>query len=505
MNAVRDRRAGVLVHPTALPGPYGVGDVGPAARALLAWLEAAGQRVWQMLPLHPVHPSGSPYASPSAFAGEPLLLSIDDLVSERLLLTTEKPYGAGGGRGWVDWDEVRVRKGAALRIAADRLRAEVDVVQWAEERPELQDWAMFLALASELGPDWSTWPEALRDRDPAVLSSARDRLADEVERALALQWLFDLQWSRLREEAHGRGIELWGDVPIFVSLASADVWAAPQRWRLGPDRRPTVVSGVPPDAFSAEGQLWGHPLYDEAVHAAEGYAWWVARLRRVLGWVDRVRIDHFRGFEAVWEIPADASDARRGRWVPGAGAPLLDALHQAFPTMPFVAEDLGIITDDVRALRDRYALPGMVILQFAFSGDPRSRWRHHHPYLPHNHRPNQVCFTGTHDNDTILGWYRGTDEGTRDHVRGYLGVPDTEAAWAVMRAAWRSPCDTAIVPIQDLLGRGSEARFNVPGRSEGNWSWRIDQDPLPLGLAGGIAREVTLSGRDRPPRVGYPE
>jgi 4-alpha-glucanotransferase len=301
-------------------------------------------------------------------------------------------------------------------------------------------------------------------------------------------------------------VELWGDAPIFVGLVSADVWAAPSRWRLGTDRRPTVVSGVPPDAFSVDGQLWGHPLYDDAAHAAEGHAWWVARLRRMLTQVDRVRIDHFRGFEAVWEVAADATDARGGRWVPGAGRSLLDALRAAFPAMPFVAEDLGVITDEVRALRDAYGLPGMVILQFGFCGPPSGMptqragadrsdlERHRHPYLPHNHVPNRVCYTGTHDNDTVLGWFRGTDEGTRAHVRAYLGCRDEELPWAMLRAAWRSPCDAAVVPLQDLLAIGSEGRMNVPGLVEGNWSWRF-RDPLSLDLADAVLEQVTLSGR----------
>lgn len=504
------RRAGVLLHPTSLPGPYGVGDVGPAARAFLGWLESAGQRIWQVLPLNPVDHAGCPYAAPSAFASEPLLLSIDDLVDDGLLRTTDKPYptAAGGGRGRVDWPGVRASKGAALTVAADRLRAAVDVVAWGDARPELATWALYRALAGEHGAAWWTWPEALRERDPAAIAAARDRLAVEVDRELALQMLFDRQWDRLRAEARGRGVELWGDAPIFVSHASADVWACPSRWRLGADRRPSVVSGVPPDAFSVDGQLWGHPLYDEAVHAAEGYAWWIARMGRALSQVDRVRIDHFRGFEAVWEVAADAADARGGRWIPGAGRGLLDAFARSFPTLPFVAEDLGVITDDVRALRDAYHLPGMVILQFAFCGPPAgaSGWgtrigadrrdveRHRHPYLPHNHRADQVCYTGTHDNDTAMGWFRGTDEGTRAHLRAYLGCTDEDMPWALLRTAWRSPCAAAIVPLQDLLAVGSEGRMNVPGRVDGNWAWRFTE-PLPLELAVAITEQVTLSGR----------
>ncbi|MEQ1504270.1 MAG: 4-alpha-glucanotransferase [Myxococcota bacterium] len=498
---MKRRASGVLLHPTSLPGPYGIGDVGPGARGFLQWLDAAGQRIWQVLPLNPVDHAGCPYASPSAFASEPLLLSIDDLVDDRLLRSAEKPY-APDRAGRVDWAGVRARKGAALRLAADRLRTEVDLRAWAQTQPELATWATYKALADELGAPWPVWPEALRDRAPDALAAAADRLAGPIERELALQWLFDRQWDRLRTEAKGRGIALWGDVPIFVGLACADPWSAPWRWRLDGDRRPVVVSGVPPDAFSVDGQLWGHPLYDEEAHRREGFTWWIARMRRVLTQVDRVRIDHFRGFEAVWEVAAHATDARGGRWIPGPGRPLLDALRAAFGDprtgeMPFVAEDLGVITDDVKALRDAYHLPGMVILQFAFNGDALDRGRHDHGYLPHNHRPHQVCYTGTHDNDTALGWYRGTDEGTRGHVREYLAASDDDQPWALVRAALRSVCDTVVVPIQDLLGKGSEARVNVPGRVDGNWSWRMDDEPLSLSLAGRVAHEVLLSGRSR--------
>jgi 4-alpha-glucanotransferase len=303
------RRAGILLHPSSLPGPYGIGEIGPAARDWLAWLSAAGQRIWQVLPLNPVDFAGCPYASPSAFAHEPLLLSIDDLVADGWLTTAEKPY-ARGSRGKVDWPQVRADKLPALRKAADRVRANLDVVRWAEAHPELGTWALYRAIEDEQGRNWPEWPKELRDRDPDALAAARDRLSDAVERELALQWLFDLQWGRLRTDAHRRGIELWGDVPFFVSWICADLWERPDRWRLDADRRPLVVSGVPPDAFTADGQLWGHPQYDEAAHRAEGHAWWIARFRRALSTVDKVRIDHFRGMQAVWEVAADADNAR---------------------------------------------------------------------------------------------------------------------------------------------------------------------------------------------------
>ncbi len=489
------RRAGILLHPSSLPGPFGIGEIGPAARSWLAWLDAAGQRIWQILPLTVVDGDGCPYASPTTFAHEPLLLSLDDLVEDGWLLHGEKVY-APQRSGPVDWREVRDRKGPALRAAADRVRSGVDLEAWVASHPsgeELRTWAAFRAIAREHGPTWTRWPEPLRHRDPAALASVIDQQRAHHDRELALQWLFDLQWRRLREEAERRGIELWGDVPIFVNLESADVWRRPHLWRLDAQGEPIAISGVPPDAFSAEGQLWGHPLYAEEAHRSEGHAWWIARMRRELQGTHRVRIDHFRGFESVWEVPAHTRDARLGRWVPGAGAPLLEALLAACPPVegapPFVAEDLGVVTDEVRVLRDQFGLPGMVILQFAFGAGAD------HPYLPHHHRPNQVCYTGTHDNDTAVGYWRAADEGTRDHARRYLAVPDNEWPWAVVRAAWRSVCDTAIVPIQDVLGLGSEARMNVPGVARGNWTFRMAPEATTITLAHALAEQARLSGR----------
>lgn len=498
------RRAGVLLHPSSLPGPFGVGEIGPAARELLAWLEAADQRVWQVLPLNPVDDEGCPYASPSAFAREPLLLSCDDLCEDGWLKSAEKPY-APGRPGTVDWRGVRERKTPALLTAADRVRGSIDLAAYERQQPEIAAYALYRAIDAEQQKGWPWWPQPLRDRDPDALASARDRLSVSVERELALQWLFDTQWERLRTEARIRGIELWGDVPIFVGWVSSDVWERPHLWRLDADRNPVAVSGVPPDAFSENGQLWGHPMYDEDAHRAEGHAWWLARMERTLRSVDRVRIDHFRGIEAVWESPAGAQDARGGRWIPGPGVPLMEALRSRFPTMPFVAEDLGVITDEVRAIRDAYGLPGMVILQFAFGGDPADPQRSQHPYLPHNHRPNQVCFTGTHDNDTLAGWYSTAHDAERDHVRRYLGATDRDLPWSLLREAWRSVANTTIVPMQDLLGLGSDARMNIPGvTGGGNWSWRMRHESLSLVLAQRVAEQVRLFGRGRPGGVREP-
>ncbi len=482
------RQAGVLLHPTSLPGPYGVGEIGPAARELLAWMDAAELRVWQVLPLLPVDEHGSPYASPSSFAHEPMLLSVDDLVRDGWLQGREKPY-APGRPGRIDWAAVRQRKGEALLLAADRVCAAIDLTTWTADHPALETWALYRALTAEQKAPWPAWPIDLR--------SARDRLTTEVERELALQWLFAQQWTALREQAASRGIELWGDVPFFVGWISADVWSRPELFRLDPAGRLLAVSGVPPDAFSATGQLWGHPLMDEAAHAREGHAWWIARLRHALGDVDRVRIDHFRGIAETWEVPAGAVDAREGRWIPGPGVELLESIAAAFPAMPFLAEDLGVITPDVEELRDRFGLPGMAVLQFAFGAlgeaDPE---KGEHPYLPHHHRPRQVVYTGTHDNDTTLGWYRAAPLEMKHHLRRYLAVEDRDLPWALLVAAWRSVCATAIAPMQDLLALGSEARLNTPGTaSPANWSWRMRPEALTVVLAARIAEQVRLSGR----------
>lgn len=481
------RRAGVLLHPTSLPGPYGIGDIGPAAREWLAWMDSADLRVWQVLPLHPIDPWGSPYAADSSVALEPLLLSIDQLVDDGWLLARERPL-APGPANTVDWAWVRKEKQRALVRAADRVAASGELDR-AKEPPEIADYALYRALKENLEAPWVAWPEALKHRDDKALASIRDGLSTEIDRHRALQWLLRKQWSGLRTAARVRGIEIWGDIPFFVPHDSADVWSHPELWRLDETGQPLVVSGVPPDAFSDDGQLWGHPLYDEAAHLAAGHGWWITRMGRLLELVDRVRIDHFRGMESVWEVPADATTAKDGKWVPGPRQPLLKALAAAHGTDPFIAEDLGVITDEVRALLDEFDLPGMVILQFAFDGSPN------HPYLPHKHRPNQVCYTGTHDNQTSLGWFLSRGDEERDRVRRYLAVPDKDMPWAMVRAAWRSPADTAIVPLQDLLALDDAARLNKPGTTERNWAWRTHAEAFSLALAARVAGEVRISGR----------
>jgi len=484
------RRAGVLLHPTSLPGPYGIGDIGPAAREWLAWMDSAELRIWQVLPVHPIDPWGSPYAADSSVAIEPLLLSIDTLVEDGWLLSRERPLAPGPAHA-VDWAWVRAEKTRALLRAADRVVASGELDR-SPESPAIARYALYRALKDEHGTAWSEWPEAVRHRDASALTSAQDRLRTGIDRHRALQWLVGRQWSALRTAARVRGIEIWGDIPFFVPHDSVDVWSQPELWRLDDEGSPTVISGVPPDAFSEDGQLWGHPLYDEDAHRADGYAWWRSRMRHLLDRVDRVRIDHFRGVEAVWENPATSTTAQDGRWVPGPGRRLLQAFADDFGTDRFIAEDLGVITDEVRELLAAFELPGMVILQFAFDGEPN------HPYLPHQHVRNQVCYTGTHDNQTSLGWFLSRGHEERDRVRRYLAVPDKDMPWALVRSAWRSVADTAIVPLQDLLALGDEARLNQPGTTDGNWAWRTHAEAFSLALASRVAGEVQISGRAAP-------
>lgn len=482
------RAAGVLLHPSSLPGASGIGEIGPAAREFVDWLAASGHRIWQVLPMHPVDAWGCPYAAASAHAGEPLMLSLDDMVRDGWLQPSERPYAPPSTT--VDFAAVRKRKGVALRLAADRVVASVDLLAWAEapERGWVRTWARYDALAMAHGPDWTRWPAALAQREPHALAAADVVHRDDQQRSIALQWLFETQWSALRAHAAEAGVQLWGDVPYFVGLWSADVWSDPEGWRLQPNGQPTVISGVPPDAFSPTGQRWGHPLYNDALRAKRGFTGWIERMQTAIARHDCVRIDHFRGIAGVWEIPADAPDASSGRWIPGPGAPLLDALRARWPELPLIAEDLGVITDDVEALRDNYGLPGMAILQFAFDGDDQ-------PYQPHRHRRRLVVFTGTHDNTTLRGWVHDTDEPSRDRARRYLGTDDRGLPWAMCRAAWQSVAETAIIPMQDLLSLGADARMNLPGVQEGNWSWRMGSGAMNVALAGRVREQLVLAGR----------
>lgn len=500
--------AGILLHPTSLPGPHGIGDIGPAAREFASILQSMGQSLWQMLPLGPTGYGDSPYQSPGSFAGNPLLISPDDLVSDGLLDPAEAVGAPGGDGERVDFGALIPWKTALLdrvsaewpRRAAASLRRSFERFR-AAESGWLEEFSLFSAIKRENeGRAWTEWPAPLARRDGAALERARRRLAASIESIRLQQFLFDHQWRRLRREAHHRGLRLVGDAPIFVAHDSADVWANRRLFALDADGRPEVVAGVPPDYFSATGQLWGNPLYRWDVHAEDGYAWWIARLRRVLSKVDLVRLDHFRGFEAYWEVPAGEPTAVHGHWVPGPRDAFLRAVRAALGGLPILAEDLGLITEEVHALRRRFHLPGMLVLQFTVEGLLESS-----PRIPEEADPNTVMYTGTHDNDTTAGWFRAApgEDSTQDADRhrrvreaflAYVGGTGDEASWAMIDLAWRSPARMAVTPLQDVLGLGSEARMNLPGRPWGNWKWRMRE--------GVVTPEIAARLRDLTARHG---
>jgi 4-alpha-glucanotransferase len=465
------RRSGVLLHPTSLPGRFGIGTIGPEAHLFTQWLRRAGQSLWQILPLTPVDYLGCPYASPSAFASNPLLISLPTLIDDGWLDSDDvalRELAGPGPRGVsrVDYDHQLLHRLPAVRRAAAR------VVERGADGLDA-----FVASESFWLDPWAEW--AAR-RDPST--------TPDLERAI--QFLFDQQWQRLRAACRQAGIALVGDLPIFVSGDSADVDTWPELFKLGDEGKPGVVAGVPPDAFSETGQLWGNPLYDWEAHAAQDWQWWKQRVRTLLRLVDYVRVDHFRGFAACWEVPADAPDARQGRWVEGPGRALFDALAEDLGGLPFLAEDLGIITPDVEELRDGLGLPGMRVLQFAFDGDPD------HAYLPHNYPGNCVAYTGTHDNDTSMGWYASTNDSCRDVYRRYAARSGSDPAGDLIRLASSSSADTCILPMQDVLRLGGDTRMNVPGTvGEHNWTWRLAPEQLHPGAAGALRETTRLYGR----------
>jgi len=478
---IPQRSSGILLHPTSLPSPYGIGDLGPDAYAWVDALRRAKQQWWQVLPLTPTGYADSPYQSLSAFAGNPNLISPEMLVRDGLLKRNALPHEHFPD-GFVDFDSGKVigLKNLVLQTAWENfrqggggaLRSQFDEF-CASEAYWLESFALYMALKEAHGmSSWLDWPEDYRLRKPAELERARRDLAPRVDEHRFRQFLFARQWHALHEYANAQGVRLIGDVPIFVSADSSDVWGNPEFFQLDEQRRPVAVAGVPPDYFSKTGQLWGNPLYDWPALKATGYSWWVDRLRNVLRQVDVVRIDHFRGFEANWAVPAGSLTAEPGRWVKGPEFDLFDALLAKLGEAPIIAEDLGVITPEVHALRTRYNFPGMRILQFAFSGAIEKR------FLPHNYDVNTVVYTGTHDNDTTTGWYQQSTLEEREFMRRYMGTDGTDIAWEMMRLAWGSIAVLAIAPMQDILSLGTEARMNLPGQPSGWWRWRLRKEQL---------------------------
>ena len=504
----RDRRSGILLHPTSLPGPHGSGDLGGAAHRFARWLSAAGQRLWQVLPLGPTGYGDSPYQALSSRAGNPLLVSLEVLAREGWLEDGELPGAPQGDPARTDFPAVgrfrRERLARAARAfaagAGPRASTELEAFR-VREADWLADWALFAVLKETHGGlPWTAWAGPLARRDPAALEEARARHAEAIFAEEFVQWCFARQWRELRDHCRALGIALLGDLPIYVAHDSVEVWTRPDLFRLDPSGRPVAVAGVPPDYFSATGQLWGNPLWNWEAVAREGWTAWIGRLAGTLALVDRVRLDHFRGLEAYWEIPATATTAEAGRWVPGPGAELLGALERALGGLPLVAENLGVITPEVEALRRRFRLPGMAILQFAFGKDPQAP-----SFRPHAYERDTVAYTGTHDNDTVMGWWEGgAEDSTRTaadvaaekaFARAYLATDGRDMSWAMIRAVEASAADTAVVPLQDVLGLGSTARMNRPSTLGGNWTWRARDEDLRPEHAERLAELVRLYDR----------
>jgi 4-alpha-glucanotransferase len=467
------RRSGVLLHPTSLPGPLGCGDLGPEAYHFVDWLATARQTLWQVLPLNPAGLGNSPYQSVSTFAGNPLLVDIAGLVRRGWLAAMpEMPFDPTRS----DYERAGPARMALLREAWQGFQRGADDHDGkalnefrAQQSHWLDDYALFMTLDERHGMPWTNWPGEFARRDAQALAHLREEAAGNIGFWSFVQWQFSEQWQRLRGHAHARGIRIVGDTPIFVAHHSADVWANTSQYLLDEKGECTVVAGVPPDYFSATGQRWGNPLYDWDAMRADNYAWWRQRIAHAMRLFDAVRLDHFRGFEAYWEVPAEEEHAVNGHWQPGPGRAFFDSLHAQLGTVQLIAEDLGTITPAVHELRIACGFPGMRVLQFAFGDDASN------PYLPHNYVPQTVAYTGTHDNDTTVGWWEKLDGQQRGAVRRYLGPEaDRQIHWAMMRAVSQSVAHTVIHPFQDVLGLGSAARMNVPSNPRDCWEWRFE-------------------------------
>ncbi|MFA7281938.1 MAG: 4-alpha-glucanotransferase [Sterolibacterium sp.] len=498
------RSSGVLLHPTSLPGPYGSGDFGPPAYHFVEWLLTAGQKMWQMLPLGGIGPGNSPYMSSSAFAGNVLLIDLDDLRSHGWLTAEDLPQHPDFNPQRINFGAVYHYRIEKLRLAARRFfsstQAHEEFARFCQaEKSWLVDYSLFMALAEKFHwQEWNLWEPGLARREPVALRRAAGELSEEINFWNFCQWCFYRQWNRLKQYANERGIQIIGDIPIFIAYQSAEVWARPDLFELGRDGTPTAVAGVPPDFFSETGQRWGNPLYRWQAHEQEGYAWWIERMRKTAALVDIVRIDHFRGFAAYWEIPAEEPTAVNGRWLPGPGEKLFGVIKAVLGRLPIIAEDLGVVTPDVVKLREKFRLPGMRILQFAFSGESDN------PYLPHNYVANTVVYSGTHDNDTTCGWFASAPQRERVFACKYLGSDGSEIHWDLIRAASASVADIAIYPFQDVLGLGSEYRMNLPGKESGYWEWRFGWDQVNASHAGRLCEITAAHGRCPVERLNLP-
>ena len=483
------RTAGVLLHPTSLPG---TGGLGPEAYRFVDLLATAGQKAWQIMPVGPPGPGDSPYAARSAFAGDPMLISLEDLRERGWLGPEDRIDPVPGTPERVSFQTLRHQKEPILRRAFARFieaGGQQLLEEFREECSWLDDYALFAALRKTHDAPWWEWDAALRTPEGAAGAWSDQNLAGELRYEQFLQLCFAHQWSALKRYANERGVSIIGDIPIFVDRDSADVWANQHLFKLDESGNPTVVAGVPPDAFSLTGQRWGNPVYDWSTLQRNGYRWWADRMAHTFKLVDSVRLDHFRGFEATWEIPADEPTAVNGHWAPGPGEDLFRSLEGRFGRLPLIVEDLGLITPAVRKLRDSLGYPGMAVLQFAFGDD----WRN--PYLPHSYTRNLVAYTGTHDNDTTLGWFHKLGDRERASVLRYLGRDGSDIVSDMIRLAYESVADLVIVPMQDILGLGAEARMNLPGVADGNWTWRFSWDQVHPGRIDWLAGMTETYGR----------
>lgn len=495
-----ERASGILLHPTSLPGPLGAGDFGADAYRFVDWLVSAGQTYWQMLPLGEIGPGNSPYMSSSAFAGNILLIDLAELAEMGWLSGEDLMPHPEFWPDTVNFDVLLPFRLERLRRAAKKFFADSANAGQAAyagfcnlESEWLDDYALFMTIKEhQKDGEWSRWPSDLAKRNPQALRRVAESSTEEINFWKFCQWCFSRQWSNLKQYANERGILIIGDLPIFVAYQSADVWAHQDLFELDENGHPLVVAGVPPDYFSDTGQLWGNPLYRWDAHEKSGFAWWIARLRHALKLFDLVRVDHFRGFAGYWEIPAGSTTAMQGRWVPGPGAKLFEALQSALGELPIIAEDLGVITPDVVELREKFNFPGMRVLQFAFAEDESNY------FLPDHYVPNSVAYLGTHDNDTSLGWWNTATQGEKTFAQKYLGSDGQRIHWDMIEAISKSESNMVIIPMQDVLGLSADHRMNFPGRQEGNWLWRFLWEQVSPELTHELAKISAGTGRCRP-------
>ncbi|HEY59087.1 MAG TPA: 4-alpha-glucanotransferase [Anaerolineae bacterium] len=492
------RSSGILLHISSLPNADGIGDLGPEAYRFIDFLARTNTKLWQILPLNPTGYGNSPYQGLSAFAGNPLFINLNMLIKEKLLKDEDLEKRPRFPTRTVDFSKVIAWKTHVLNLAFKSYKQsppneiQNGFLDFQESNQNwLDDFTTFMTARIKYNlVSWSKWPKSLRVREEKAITNFKHKHTYDIEKNAFFQYLFARQWQTFKKYANDKGIKIIGDIPIFVGYDCADVWSHPELFFLDAKMKPTVVAGVPPDFFSETGQLWGNPLFDWAKHKKNGYQWWIERIKQTLALVDIVRLDHFRGFAGYWEIPADAKTAEIGRWVKGPGIDFFGVVKKAIGDLPFIAEDLGVITPDVIAMRKKYKLPGMKILQFGFDGDPD------HEFQPHNYTIDSVAYTGTHDNDTTIGWYKSASILTQLHLQEYLNHHRGNVAWEMIRILWSCVSIYAIAPMQDFLKLGNKARMNYPGSLTGNWLWRMKPNAINNKLERWLTRINYLYRRD---------